>query len=275
MKRENVITTISVGVVFVVVLAFAWYFMSGMLDVLKRGQGVAVGATTNVVMRATIPLNMSGAENKVEGSDASIISAYDSLSNELASWMAIMGLFAAVFGLLIPIGSYFLQQRSLKEERESLVEKMDAKVQEATESINKMREDLERGTFQKMKPLWNFLAANFDRFLVKDGEKIRDGKAGILEVANFIIGFDIYLDCLVRAENGAMIMEAIEQYRPIIDAVKSSSAWQQIRTLLKAKIMPNPEFVKGKDFSDLIGNSPRFYGWLKSFYDEIIPWKFG
>ena len=264
MKSWNAISTTAVTVAFIVVLVFAWYFMGGMIDILKRSQGVdGGGVATNVVLRSAIALNVSSVENKVESGDVSMMAAYDSLSNELSSWMAIMGLFAAVFGLLIPIGSYLLQQRSLKEERASFEKKMD-------ETIGAV----EKGAFQKMKPLWNFLAANFDRFLVEDGKKICNGKANGLEAANFIIGFDIYLDCLVRAENGAMIMEAIDQYRPIIETIKSSGAWQQVRELLKTKFKPNPEFVSGKDFSALIGTSPRFYGWLKSFYDEIIPWKF-
>ena len=198
--------------------------------------------------------------NKERIENSAIIEAYDSLSNELSSWMAIMGIFATVFGLLIPIGSYLLQKQSLRDERESIMKEVvksrDDVFVKIQESVDKMPVNIA----EKMKPMWNFLAANFDRFLV----------------ANFVIGFDICLDCLVRARNLGRLVEIICKYRVYIESSqkRNPETWISAIEQLKGKIRPSDEFVSGRDFESLIRRDSETYVWLKDFYDQFAPWKF-
>lgn len=299
------------GIVIVfglIALGAACYFMCSMVDILKRGNGMRdTSSTTNTVCRSAAMLNVSGVGNKVESGDQAIVAAYESLSNELSSWMAIMGLFATVFGLVIPIGSYLLQQQSLSREKKELKDDVKDKIKELKEEMDKSsarnrdahqkriketEEKISAGLIHRMQPMWNFLASNFDRFLIDDAKKIEeavksgtivvagniapsDDNVSLSDIANFLIGFDIYLDCLVRAENAGVIIAAIGKYQRVIDAVcDNSDIWPKVVAVLRIVIQKNPDFVSGSEFERLIGADREKYAWLKSLYDEIIPWKF-
>lgn len=77
MKLGNVILTTVVVVAFVAMLAFAWNFTNGMMDILKHGQCVDGRMATNIVMRSAIAPNASG----VESGAVTMMAAYDSLRN--------------------------------------------------------------------------------------------------------------------------------------------------------------------------------------------------
>lgn len=311
------IVSVIVLVFGLVVLCFSWHFMSGMVDVLKRGNEIRdVSSGTNAVCRSAAMLNVSGVGNKVDEGSLSMIAAYESLSNELSSWLAIMGIFVTIFGLVIPIGSYLLQQRSLNREKEDLkdeirdmnefvrddvkdkIKDMKEEMKELGEQSRKEHQTLVNGTkteilddvSNRMKPMWNFLASNFDRFLVYDEEKIErafkngtvvatwkmassENDVTLRNMANFFISFDIYLDCLVRADNARGVLEAIRKYQRVLDAARDNhDLWSNMLDGLK--IERSPYFVKGRDFAKLIGADNADYAWLKSLYDEVIPWKF-
>lgn len=274
----RVFISIVVAIAFFAVLYFAWYFMDGMMDVLKRGnRSQDCSSCTNVLHQSAITMNVSGVDNKVGGSELSVVAAYESLSNELSSWMAIMGIFATVFGLLLPIGSYLLQRQSLKDEKEGIMKELGETSERSRNDllgiIDRTKAELSVGMFDRMKPMWRFLASNFDRFLVDDTKKIIAGTATPIDVVNFLIGFDVYLDCLVRAGNSGMLAEAIQKYHSVVDTVRNNrDLWQKVVSILKIMIQPSPDFVKGEDFAKLVGM--RQYEWLKTLYDEIIPWKF-
>ena len=285
MKNGNVVVAICFAVSFLAVLMFSWNFISEMTGILRRGQGVDCYRTTNTVMRSAVTFNVSGVDNKVEEGDASVIAAYDSLSNELSSWMAIMGIFAAVFGLLIPIGSYFLQQRSLLEERgvmrEDFKKALEEKIGQLTKDyqlkIEKMQSDFSDDMTVRMKPMWNFLAANFDRFLVNDGARLIGNN--ILDwrlIANFIVEYDICLDCLVRAQNAGRLLDVVCKYQNMLTAVQQNhqKEWQYALERLKDKMQPSKEFVSGREYAAVIGSDSEVYAWLKDFYSQFAPWKF-
>ena len=279
------LSTVAISIAFVVVLVFAWLFMDGMIGVLRHGSRIqGVSSSTNAVRQAAVIMNVSGIDNKVERGDLSVVAAYDSLSTELSSWMSIMGIFATVFGVLIPIGSYLLQRLSLKDEREGMMKEISEKSERSRNAllaiIDNTKRELSLGVMDRMKPMWNFLASNFDRFLINDVSTImnsmRTGKVLPLDVANFLIGLDIYLDCLVRAANAGMIAEATHKYCTVIDDIRGDRIlWQKVVDILRVKIQPSPAFVTGDAFAKLIGVGTWQYEWLKSLYDEVIPWKFG
>lgn len=215
--------------------------------------------------------------NKERIENSAIIEAYDSLSNELSSWMAIMGIFATIFGLLIPIGSYLLQRQSLRDERESIMKEVEKSRDDVFVKIQESVDRMPVNMAEKMKPMWNFLAANFDRFLVNDGEVLlKNSISDWRLVANFVIGFDICLDCLVRARNLGRLVEIICKYRVYIESSqkRNPETWISAIEQLKGKIRPSDEFVSGRDFESLIRRDSETYVWLKDFYDQFAPWKF-
>lgn len=274
----RVFISIVVTIAFFAVLYFAWHFMDKMVDVLKCGsRNQDVSLCTNEVSRSMIAVNVSGVDNKVEGSDLSIVAAYESLSNELSAWMAIMGIFATVFGLLIPIGSYFLQRQSLKDERETIMKDVEKTRDEAFVKINEFVDGVPAEIGEKMKPMWNFLAANFDRFLVNDGMALcGNGISDWRMVANFVIGFDICLDCLVRAHNAGRVLEVVIKYQELLTSVQERhpKEWQYVVDRLKDKMRPSKEFVTGREYAAVIGSDSEIYVWLKNFYGQFAPWKF-
>ena len=278
----NIIKLIQTAIgafVFLVVMLFAWRFIDRMTCVLEQhGPKAGISYGTNTCCQAIANSAKPSAIDPSEKNDsAAIISAYDSLSNELSSWMAIMGIFATVFGLLIPIGSYFLQRQSLKDEREAImrdVEKSSAEVfVKIQESVDEMPEEMA----EKMKPMWNFLAANFDRFLVNDGARLIGNN--ILDwrlIANFIVEYDICLDCLVRAQNAGRLLDFVCKYQNMLTAVQQNhqKEWQYALERLKDKMQPSKEFVSGREYAAVIGSDSEVYAWLKDFYSQFAPWKF-
>ena len=62
--------------------------------------------------------------------------ALEILRDEQTSWLTILGIFATIFGFLVPAGAYLLQRQSLRDEREKLlkdVEKVNAKLRDLEE----------------------------------------------------------------------------------------------------------------------------------------------
>lgn len=55
---------------------------------------------------------------------------------------------------------------------------------------------------------------------------------------------------------------------------KQDDKWVEALKLLKQRIQPSESFMKGSDYAKLIGEEGECYGWLKSFYEEVIPWMF-
>ena len=188
-----------------------------------------------------------------------------------------MGIFATVFGLLIPIGSYLLQRQSLKDERESIMKDIEKMRNETFVRIKESVDGVPDEMAEKMKPMWNFLAANFDRFLVNDGLCLHDKNISDWRlVANFVIGFDVCLDCLVRAKNPGRLVEIICKYRAYIESSqkRNPDVWTTAIEQLKEKMHPSNEFVSGRDFEPLVGRDSGIYAWLRNFYGQFAPWKF-
>lgn len=273
---------LSVSFLLVAVVVFSGIFMYKMTNILdahsplreRKGTSVISAACTNEVRVFDSP---SSCVNRSQYEDTAIIAAYDALQNELSTWMAIMGIFAAIFGLVIPLGGYLLQRQSLKDERVSLMEDVEKSRDEVLDSIKKIAEGVPDKIANDMRPMWNFLAANFDRFLVKDGECLLsavppDWRA----IANYVVELDICLDCLVRARNPGRLVEIICKYREYIESSQKRYPviWATAIRQLKEKMHPSNEFTSGRDFEPLVGRDSGIYAWLKNFYGQFAPWKF-
>lgn len=276
MKNENAILTIAVGIGFVVVMAFAWIFMSGMIDILKRGQGVGGGVTTNVVMRSAVAVNVAGVENKVEKGDMSIITAYELLSNELSSWMAIMGLFATVFGLVIPIGGYLLQQRSLKEERDRIKDDIEVlrKVQNDVDDLKSRQEELQGAFKQTNKPFWAALERCFEYSVISNPIASRTYKLQEkYKVANLLLSMELMLDGCVLVGDRELLLKKIVICKLVVEELRNDvENWSGACCAVREGGERTP-LVEGIRYLELVKSDSDAYRWLKELFSEIAPEK--
>ena len=86
-------------------------------------------------------------ENNEHDDSMSICNAYEALDREFTSWLTVLGLFAGMFGLIVPLISYLLQHKTLKDERESvnkLVDGLRAERNEMYSEMNKARKDFRK-----------------------------------------------------------------------------------------------------------------------------------
>ena len=251
-------------------------------------QGVEVNAQTNAVAQA------------VCSHVAAYRAAEEDLRNELNVWFSIAGLFGVVFGLLVPVGSYLLQRQSLRDERELMqkeLERAKAENEKQVESVRtecekaleanvaKMNSQIKAATAdfntelsERSRPMWNFLGSNFDRFLVEDMKSILlNGKnVDWAIVANFIIEFDLCLDCLARAKMPQRIREVVQHFgSPIVQFGKMHpNVWNVAMQGLRQKMRPSDEFLDGKEYKNVLGCDGETYHWLEDFYAQFAPWKF-
>ena len=282
MKTNTGDKNIAVYVMMAVIVLVAGFFLHRLICILESKACRMTGNVVSVTLagctnQVAVSAGNIGEIQKLQDRSPAIMEAYESLSNELSSWMAIMGIFAAVFGLLIPIGSYFLQRQSLKDERETIMKDVEKTRDEAFVKINEFVDGVPAEIGEKMKPMWNFLAANFDRFLVNDGMALcGNGISDWRMVANFVIGFDICLDCLVRAHNAGRVLEVVIKYQELLTSVQERhpKEWQYVVDQLKDKMRPSKEFVTGREYAAVIGSDSEIYVWLKNFYGQFAPWKF-
>lgn len=273
MKNNSAIAT-CVVFAFVVVLGFAGVFIWRLANILENNAWSRDEAvTTNVVCSCQNAVVLKVIETQqVKDHDSAIIAAYDSLSNELSSWMSIMGIFSVVFGLLIPIGSYLLQHKSILEEKKAIERKN-------REEIFKTKQKIERKIERELRPTWLFLAAQYQWNLIRDAESIKTENGNdsyVISVGNFIIGFDHFINCICKSGNKAMMYETIAKFKPLIERFRKDEVlWLSVKRCLKNRFHPdNENFVKGLEISRMFEGNNGTYIWLKGLYDEIIPWKF-
>lgn len=196
--------------------------------------------------------------------------ALEILRNEQTNWLAVIGFFGVIFGLVVPVGSYLLQRQSLKDEREIIVKNCEDKArQKIDENIARMKDEL--------KPVLSCLSSNFDGQLANLAIDLLGGNLSWKKVTNWVIAFDMCLDCLVRAKSGTRIAEIVNKYKEYIEDSRSKhpSEWLKAIDYLNKNACKSDAFVQGNAYWELLGSDSVTYVWLKSFFTPIYPWKFG
>ena len=276
----------------VVIVAGVFYFIfcmkSSSRPVQYFIQGVEMNAQTNAVAQAVC--------SHVEAYRA----AEEDLRNELNVWFSIAGLFGVVFGLLVPVGSYLLQRQSLRDERELMQKELERAKAENEKQVESVRTECEKELetnvakmnsqikaamadfntelSERSRPMWNFLGSNFDRFLVEDMKSILSNGKNVdwPVVANFIIEFDLCLDCLARAKMPLRIREVVQHFGSLIGQFRKMhpNVWNVAMQGLRQKMRPSDEFLDGKEYKNVLGCDRETYHWLEGFYAQFAPWKF-
>ena len=209
---------------------------------------------------------------EVESADINNVGIKDALEilrNEQTNWLAVIGFFGVIFGLVVPVGSYLLQRQSLKEEREIIVKNCEDKAkQKIDENIARMKDEL--------KLVLSCLSSNFDGLLANLVIDLLGGNLSWKKVTNWVIAFDMCLDCLVRAKSGTRIAEIVNKYKEYIEDSRSKhpSEWLKAIDYLNKNACKSDAFVQGNAYRELLGSDSVTYVWLKSFFTPIYPWKF-
>lgn len=193
--------------------------------------------------------------------------ALEILRSEQTNWLAVIGFFGVIFGLVVPVGSYLLQRQSLKDERERIV-------RDCKEETKKVVDD----ALTKMKPMWGFVSSAFDYGLAYGARRlVRRQGVNYTDIVNFVIAFDLCLDCLVRASLGPRVVEVVDRYRLIIDQSRTTHQAEWICAIkhLRGSGHPSDAFVTGAEYKKVLSDGSETYLWLKDFFSCIYPWKFG
>ena len=193
--------------------------------------------------------------------------ALEILRSEQTNWLSVIGFFGVIFGLVVPVGSYLLQRQSLKDEQERIVK-------ECKDETNKVVDD----ALSKMKPMWSFVSSAFNYGLAYSARRIgRPQTVDYRNIVNFVIAFDMCLDCLVRASLGPRVVEVVDRYRLIIDQSRTMHQAEWICAIrhLRGSGHPSEAFVTGAEYRKVLSDGSETYFWLKDFFSRIYPWKFG
>ena len=259
MKSE----TIAIGSMIMVLLvsgAMMWLLVwkIDMQRTKEEAKIFEVNTPTNAVVKVEV--------ESADINNVGIKDALEILRNEQTNWLAVIGFFGVIFGLVVPVGSYLLQRQSLKDEREIIVKTCEDRAkQKIDENIARMKDEL--------RPVLNFLSSSFDERLAID---LLGCNLSWKKVVNWVISFDMCLDCLVRAKSGARIVEIVNKYKKYIEDLcsKHPSEWQRAIDYLSKNACKSDAFVQGNAYRELLGSDSVTYVWLKSFFTPIYPWKF-
>ena len=282
MKVKDILITILVAIAFVVVLGFSWHFMDRMVDVLKCGNRIQnISLNTNDVHRSSLTSNSQGIDNKEAEGRLSVVAAYDSLCNELSTWMSIMGIFAAIFGLLIPLGSYLLQRQSLKDERENIfndiIQMRDKytqldKVEGRLKEIEQQFENMESAVKGTSTSFWKAMGRCFEYGVITNKyAKEHIILSGCAEIANLILSMELNFDCCVLAHDSEGLEQQIKYAKMIIGPLNKYHVGElnEAYKLVAQNGQQRTMLVAGVKYLELLGSDNGLYKWLKSFFGKF------
>lgn len=277
---------LSVSILLVAVVVFSGIFMYKMTSILdahsplreRKGASVISAACTNEVRVFDSP---SSCVNRSQHEDTAIIAAYDALQNELSTWMSIMGIFAAIFGLVIPLGGYLLQRQSLKDERDAMAKEIeqirgiDGRIDtalgriDATEARLKPVEEAVGGTANTF---WKAVGRCFEYAVITNKyarENIHFPEYA--EIANLILAMELNFDCCVLARDTNGLDQQFGYSRIILESLKMSRGDDLTRAyaLLKSDTRQRTQLVDGFRYLEMLGSSNELYKGLKHFFDEF------
>lgn len=284
MKTSTDNRNVAAYLMIIVIVAFAGYFMHRMTSILELHAcpktRIAVPATSAVSTNQVAVLAGHIDEiPKPQDCSPSIMEAYESLSNELSSWMAIMGIFAAVFGLLIPLGSFLLQRQSLKDEREAILGDLEKvkdkyaqldKVEDRLDETEKQCKVIENAVNGTNKSFWKAIGRCFEYAVITNKYAVEHVHLPIsAELANLFLSMELNFDCCVLAHDKKELEQQIQYGKIIINSLmeKHGDDVKKAYYLLKGDRQQRTELVNGLMYLEMLGSDDNLYKWLKSFFD--------
>lgn len=278
-----------VGAALIMVIGAGVYFFSLLIDNIKD---------TRVQMRRYEAGRMSVSQYScalIEDDNPvdPLCKAYEELDRELTSWLTILTIAGALFGLIAPLIGYLLQQHNLKEERKNIKEDVKERVDGISNITSEANIRFER------------MGACVDERVLHVNEQIKRCEASVIRcvefplviqvnkvqmaqqhnaqidsivVANIIIAFDYLLECLVHWDKDSAIVHAkISEWISNIKAVwdKLDAVQQEeVLAFLRGAFKPSSEFASRAVFLKILRADSDEFKWLEEFYKPFAPWKF-
>ena len=240
----------------------------------------------------TVSQQTNDVDKKVNNS-ITICEAYEALDRELTSWLTVLAIAGALFGLIAPLIGYLLQQHSLKEERKNLREEikdkennLSEKLSEVNKRIGEIKSDADEKILHinersKKSEVHIIRSVEFPIVVQINEVRLAQGQNQSIDsivVANIVIGFDYLLESLIHWDNDVAIVRAkIIEWISIMDAM-----WRKLKTeqremvcaLLRKYFKPSSEFGLRDDFVRILRADSTEFKWLEEFFEPFAPWKF-
>lgn len=235
-------------------------------------------------------------ENSVarDSSEVAYREAEANLREHLDSWLAFLGIFGLLFGLIAPLASYLLQQRSLEGERERMevsltnakkdcedqikeaIKQFEKDIGElkktAKEDIKAAQEESIEDTKKKLKPVWLFLAMSMDKNLIDDKRRIEEVMKVPSASYNFIVLFILYCDVAVVLKNSKMISDVVSRFKECVNKImENEELAKKIGDFSKADSLKS--YMTYDEYAQVLVDRPDVLLWLKGHFDKFQIWK--
>lgn len=254
-----------VVIAFVFALALMWRFSNVLI---ASNQIVSVGGNAIATNQTEVVLQ--------KGEQDSAISAYieaeAGLKSHFDSWMSILGLFGAAFGLLVPLGSYLIQHRSLSEERDQIRKDLDGlrELQKEVETVKAGQEKLQGAFDQTNQPFWAALQRCFEYSVIS--HPIASGMYSIpreYQIANLLLSMELMLDSSVLSGEAKLLRDKISVCKLIVSELRTDGMfWTKACAIVKGGD-ERTSLVDGFQYLRLLDSNSGEYMWLKGFFAEI------
>lgn len=231
--------------------------------------------------------------------------AYEELDRELTSWLTILTIAGALFGLIAPLVGYLLQHMKLEKERNEVQEliketradndKMGRKIADIQNALQNGLSDIEAlrdGVAKTIKVQTGQHLNECKRQIVAFTEysiaqsfnylsvaHLPSDDSTLAYISNIIIAFDYFLDSLVHwtqediVKVRAKMLNQIRNMR-MFWAKLSDEQRNGIHELLKKKYEPLGDFAGRNDFARILRTDSDDFKWLEKFFEPFAPWKF-
>ena len=270
---------LAIIVALMVLIVAACLFFSQLIENLKDSRA-------QMRRHETCPIPMLSLCTLTEKNNSTdtICEAYEELDRELTSWLTVLTIAGALFGLIAPLIGYLLQQHNLKNERENLradiKEKValyystlkidiDAKIKDVDKRIGQGQTSIIRSEEFP-------LVAKVRQVILMQQHPVTP--IDPIDIANIIIGFDYLLESLVRWSEDAVIIRAkMHDWINNIDMVWREIPVEQrekVWKLLRGCFKPSSTFATRDDFLKILRDDSDDFKWLEDFFWPFAPWKF-
>jgi len=201
--------------------------------------------------------------------------AFELLNASQTSWLTVVGFFATIFGLVVPVAGYLLQRQSLKDEAEALkneVKSLAEKCEQMKSEAASERQKLQTERRELLNETYFAIARNDERILFDDADSILAGaEKTIFNLANFVLQFEHTLDAYVRAGKTIDCLRVIRCGQQVSQYLISNrhDAWEAVVRLLR---QDSRQFV-GLMYNDVLSEAMKDYpvelDWLRKFFGQF------
>lgn len=290
-----------IGAALILVIIAGMIFFSQLIDNIKDTRVQVRRYETNRV--SMLPYSCGHIEE--DSPTVPFCKAYEELDRELTSWLTILTIAGALFGLIAPLVGYLLQHMKLEKERYEVQEliketradndKMEQKMADIQKELQKGLRDVEAlrdGSSKTIKIQTEQNLNECKRQIVAFTEYSIAQSINYLSVAhllfddstlayisNIIIAFDYFLDSLTHwtqedvVKVRAKMLNQIRNMRVFWSKLTEEQR-NGVHEILKKKFEPSGDFAGRNDFARILRTDSDDFKWLEKFFEPFAPWKF-